>query len=108
MTFRRIGEGLAREVDRWIDDPALHEQIVLHAWQRTCGPTLAAHASDVELQGDVLHVTVADRRWKAVLEEMRGPLLRRLRAELGESAVRELRIELGGDQPPGEEPARKR
>lgn len=108
MGFRRVGDGLGRAVTGWIDDPRLHEQVVHQAWERTCGPTLAAHARAVQVQDGVLTVAVEDRRWRAVILEMRETLLHRLREELGAGAVREVRLAPPGAQPPGEEPAPRR
>lgn len=65
------------------------------AWKHIVGERLGSQAVAVQLQNKKLVVVVEDRIWQRQLEQMRGQLLFRLNALLGQTLVKsiELRID---------------
>jgi predicted nucleic acid-binding Zn ribbon protein len=71
------------------------EAACMAAWKHIVGPGLVSHAVPVQLQNQKLIVAVEDSIWQRQLEQMRGQLLYRLNALLGQPLVKsiELRID---------------
>ncbi len=71
------------------------EAACLAAWKHAVGEGLSSHAVPVQLQSKALVVVVEDNIWQKQLEQMRGQLLFRLNAVLGQSFVKsiELRVD---------------
>jgi hypothetical protein len=71
------------------------EAACVAAWRHAVGEGLSSHAVPVQLQNQTLVVVVADNVWKKQLEQMRGQLLFRLNAVLGQTLVKsiELRVD---------------
>jgi hypothetical protein len=65
------------------------------AWKHAVGEGLSSNAVPVELRNQTLVVAVADNLWQKQLEQMRGQLLFRLNAVLGQPLIKliELRID---------------
>jgi predicted nucleic acid-binding Zn ribbon protein len=62
------------------------------AWSVAVGPAIA-RATSVELRGTELVVTARDARWSPEIHRAADTILARLRALLGDQAVRTLRVE---------------
>src|SRR6266480_4877335 len=60
------------------------------AWKHAVGEGLSSHAAPLELQLKTLIVVVGDNIWKTQLEQMRGQLLFRLNAVLGQELVKSI------------------
>jgi hypothetical protein len=71
------------------------EAACVAAWKHAVGEGLSNNAVPVQLQNHTLVVVVADNIWKKQLEQMRGQLLFRLNAVLGQTLVKaiELRVD---------------
>jgi hypothetical protein len=71
------------------------EAACVAAWRHAVGEGLSSHAVPIQLQNQTLVVVVADNIWKKQLEQMRGQLLSRLNAVLGQTLVKsiELRVD---------------
>src|SRR5712691_1594948 len=71
------------------------EAACLAAWKHAVGEGLSSHAVPVQLQSKALVVVVEDNIWQKQLEQMRGQLLFRLNAVLGQPLVKsiELRVD---------------
>jgi predicted nucleic acid-binding Zn ribbon protein len=71
------------------------EAACIAAWNHAVGEGLRSHAVPVQLQNQTLVVAVADEIWQKQLESMRGQLLFRLNAVLGQALVKsiELRVD---------------
>jgi hypothetical protein len=73
------------------------EAACVAAWKHAVGEGLSSHAVPIQLQNQTLVVVVADNIWKKQLEHMRGQLLFRLNAVLGQTLVKsiDLRVDPG-------------
>jgi predicted nucleic acid-binding Zn ribbon protein len=71
------------------------EAACVAAWKHAVGEGLSSHAVPIQLQNQTLVVVVADNLWKKQLQQMRGQLLFRLNAVLGQTLVKsiELRVD---------------
>ena len=71
------------------------EAACVAAWKHAVGEGLISHAVPVQLQNKTLVIVVEDDIWKRQLEQIRGQLLFRLNAVLGQALVKsiELRID---------------
>ena len=71
------------------------EAACIAAWKHIVGEGLNSHAVAMQLQSRKLVVVVEDSIWQGQLEQMRGQLLFRLSAVLGQTLVKsiELRID---------------
>lgn len=71
------------------------EAACIAAWKHAVGEGISNHAVPVQLQKKTLVVVVEDNIWQKQLEQMRGQLLFRLNAVLGQSLVKsiELRVD---------------
>jgi hypothetical protein len=68
------------------------EAACVAAWKHAVGPGLSSHAVPVQFQNKTLVVAVADRIWQKQLEQLRGQLLFRLNAILGQANVKSMEI----------------
>ena len=75
--------------------PATTLARVQEVWERTVGPVIAASACPTAERDGVLTITCAASVWAQELDLMAGELLQRLNAQLGTSAVRQLRCRTG-------------
>lgn len=66
------------------------EAACLVAWRHAVGDGLSSHAAPLELKSKTLVVVVADNIWKTQLEQMRGQLLFRLNAVMGQELVKSI------------------
>ena len=64
------------------------------AWKHAVGATLATHAVPIGLEQQTLLVAVTDNVWKQQLERMRGHLLQRLNAVLGQPLVKAIDLQI--------------
>ncbi|HEV7475748.1 MAG TPA: DUF721 domain-containing protein [Pyrinomonadaceae bacterium] len=73
----------------------VREAACIAAWKQAVGAGLSNHAVPIQLLQQRLVVVVADKMWLRQLEQMRGQLLHRLNAVLGQPLVKsiELRID---------------
>ncbi|TMA22452.1 MAG: DUF721 domain-containing protein [Deltaproteobacteria bacterium] len=62
--------------------------IPLQAWMDAVGPFLSARTRPTALSRGILHVAVADHRWRDQIDAARALILRRLNARLGPGTVR--------------------
>lgn len=77
------------------DSEEVREAACIAAWKQAVGEGLSGHAIPTQLSHQTLVVVVADKIWHRQLEQMRGQLLYRLNAVLGQSLVKliELRVD---------------
>jgi predicted nucleic acid-binding Zn ribbon protein len=68
------------------------------AWRGVVGAQLAARAEPVSERGRTVTIECADPVWADELDLMGEQLLRRLRAELGQTAPEALRFRVNGDR----------
>jgi hypothetical protein len=73
----------------------VREAACIAAWKQAVGEGLSSHAIPIQLLQQRLIVVVADNIWLRQLEQMRGQLLYRLNAVLGQPLVTsiELRVD---------------
>src|SRR5205823_660224 len=76
--------------------------IPLQAWMDAVGPSLSARTRPTALSRGILHVAVADHRWRDQIDAARALILRRLNAGLGPGTVRGFQF---GPLPPLAAPA---
>jgi predicted nucleic acid-binding Zn ribbon protein len=69
------------------------------AWPRAVGPRLAAHTRAARLQDGVLTIEARSASWLNEVSLRRETVLARLREEMPQSSIRELRFRLGGGFP---------
>ncbi len=62
------------------------------AWKQAVGDGLSAHAIPIQLLNQTLVVVVADNIWLRQLEQLRGQLLYRLNAMLGQPLVTSIEL----------------
>lgn len=76
------------------DSEEVAEAACVAAWKHAVGPGLSSHAVPVQFQARTLVVAVADRIWQKQLEQLRGQLLFRLNAILGQANVKTIEISI--------------
>ena len=69
----------------------LSDEKVAFAWRTAVGPAVDK-ATSVELRDRVLHVRVRDAAWQREVEHAAGVIRTRLATMLGESVIREIRV----------------
>jgi|SRR5882672_2396036 len=71
------------------------EAACIAAWRHAVGEGLSSHAVPIRFHNQTLVVAVGDNIWKKQLEQMRGQLLFKLNAVLGQPLVKsiELRVD---------------
>jgi hypothetical protein len=62
--------------------------IPLRAWMDAVGPSLSTRTRPTALSRGILHLAVADHRWRDQIDAARALILRRLNACLGAGTVR--------------------
>ncbi|HEV7684303.1 MAG TPA: DUF721 domain-containing protein [Pyrinomonadaceae bacterium] len=72
------------------DSEEVAEAACVAAWKHAVGEGLSSHAIPIQLQRHVLVVAVADNVWQKQLQHMRGQLLFRLNAVLGQPLVKSI------------------
>ncbi len=65
---------------------------VFAQWARIVGPDLAAHTAPERLDGAELVVAADSTAWATQLRLLAGELIRRLDLELGQGAIRRVRV----------------
>lgn len=65
----------------------VREAACIAAWRQAVGEALSGHAVPIQLLNQTLVVVVADNIWLRQLEQLRGQLLYRLNAMLGQPLV---------------------
>lgn len=90
MGFQRIGAGLRGLVARWVDDPELERSLVQQAWEEAAGDAIARRTRLQGYEDGVLRVRVTDPAWEDSIRDMRGRLLERLEAALGDRAPKRI------------------
>ena len=72
----------------------LDRRLPAQLWDEAVGAGIARHARPTVLVAGVLHVLVADHRWRDQLDAMRTMLIARLNERLGRPLVRNLQFGL--------------
>ena len=72
----------------------LDRRLPAQVWDEAVGAELSKRARPTVLVGGVLHVLVADHRWRDQLDAMRSMLIGRINQRVGRALVRELRFGL--------------
>ncbi len=70
------------------------EAVCVAAWKHAVGDVLNSHAVPVQLQDQTLVVAVSDNIWQRQLEQLRGQLLFRLNAVLGQQTVKSIEVRI--------------
>lgn len=70
----------------------VREAACIAAWKKAVGEALSGHAIPIQLLNQTLVVVVADNIWLRQLEQLRGQLLHRLNAMLGQSLVKSIEL----------------
>ncbi len=86
VTKAMLGLGLGERV---------REAEVLQAWKEIAGEFLATHSQPNRLRDGVLYVRVLQPSIHYELEQMRRPILEKLKARFGARTVREIRFRAG-------------
>ena len=68
------------------------EAVCMSAWKHAVGDVLSNHAVPVQLQDRTLLIAVSDHIWQQQLEQLRGQLLFRLNAVLGQQTVKAIEV----------------
>lgn len=68
------------------------EAVCVSAWKHAVGDVLNSHAVPVQLKDRTLVIAVSDHIWQRQLEQLRGQLLFRLNAVLGQQTVRAIEV----------------
>jgi predicted nucleic acid-binding Zn ribbon protein len=76
-------------------DEGIDEERLRAVWGRVAGEMVARHTSPDSLKRGCLTLKVLQPAMRFQLEQMKGRLLRNLRAELGEDVVKSIRFSLG-------------
>lgn len=76
------------------DSEEVAEAACFAAWKHILGEQLGNHAVPVQLDKKKLVVVVEDRIWQRQLEQMRGHLLFRLNALLGQSLIKSIELRI--------------
>lgn len=70
----------------------VREAACIAAWKKAVGEALSVHAIPIQLLNQTLVVVVADNIWLRQLEQLRGQLLYRLNAMLGQPLVTSIEL----------------
>jgi predicted nucleic acid-binding Zn ribbon protein len=70
----------------------VREAACIAAWKKAVGEALSGHAIPIQLLNQTLVVVVADNIWLRQLEQLRGQLLHRLNAMLGQPLVKSIEL----------------
>ena len=73
----------------------VREAEVLQAWKEIAGEFLATHSSPSRLKDGVLYVRVLQPSIHFELEQMRRPIIEKLKVRFGARTVREIRFRAG-------------
>lgn len=68
------------------------EAVCMSAWKHAVGDVLNSHAVPIQLHDQTLVVAVSDNIWQRQLEQLRGQLLFRLNAVLGQQTVKAIEV----------------
>lgn len=88
----RLGAAMSQALERQGMARRIREQEVLLRWEELVGSAIANHATPERFRNGVLWVNVTDAAWRQELHLMRGGLVGRINAALGEEIVQELRL----------------
>jgi predicted nucleic acid-binding Zn ribbon protein len=78
--------------------PEVAEAACISAWKHAVGDLLATRAIPLQLHGKTLAIIVQDSIWQKQLEQMRGHLLFRLNAVLGQALVDSLEFRVDAER----------
>jgi hypothetical protein len=70
------------------------EAVCVSAWKYVVGEALNSHTEPVQLKDQTLVIAVQDNIWQKQLEQLRGQLLFRLNAVLGQKAVKSIEVSI--------------
>ena len=73
----------------------LHESQVHQFWAQIVGSDVALHAHPVSLQNGLLEVAVDQPIWHQELRPHKALMLQKIRARIGQNAVRDIRFRIG-------------
>lgn len=87
-----FGKALHESLERQGLVRRIREEEVLQRWDEIVGRAIANHARPTRLRSGVLWLEVTDATWRQELHMMRGGLVEKINAALGESVVQEIRL----------------
>ena len=91
-----VGAVLGRVLEHTAWGRRVSEGRVLLLWKDAVGETVAAHTRPVRMRDGTLVVSAEDSVWKQEIGFLRGDILQKLNLRMGEPAVREIKIVIGG------------
>ncbi|HXX47371.1 MAG TPA: DUF721 domain-containing protein [Myxococcota bacterium] len=96
---RGSSESLAALLPKLLDEVGLGATAqavqVIRAWDEALGPDFRAHCRPDGVRNGVIHARVRDSAWMQRIQLEKPRIFARLRASLGDSAPRELRLRIG-------------
>jgi predicted nucleic acid-binding Zn ribbon protein len=96
---RGAAESLAALLPKLLDEVGLGATAqavqVIRAWDEALGAEFRAHCRPDGVRNGVIHARVRDSAWMQRIQLEKPRIFARLRAILGESAPRELRLRIG-------------
>ena len=96
---RGSSESLAALLPKLLDEVGLGATAqavqVIRAWDEALGPDFRAHCRPDGVRNGVIHARVRDSGWMQRIQLEKPRIFARLRAILGESAPKELRLRIG-------------
>jgi predicted nucleic acid-binding Zn ribbon protein len=94
-TPESVGDLLPRLLDEVGLGATAKAVAVIRAWDEAVGPEFALHCRPDGVRNGVIHARVRDSSWMQALQLERPAIFARLRALLGESAPRDMRLRIG-------------
>jgi hypothetical protein len=95
----RLGEVLGHYFKRSGLSGKIQEQKILEAWERAVGEPIADRTQPIGVKNRVLQVKVTNSVWMQQLQFMKGLILQKLREQIGDHLLQDLRFFIGEVEP---------
>jgi predicted nucleic acid-binding Zn ribbon protein len=88
----KIGNVILQTLNRMGFAERLQRQTAVMRWQEMVGDTIAAETEALRIEGSTLVVRVHRAAWRQQLTYLKEGLLVKLKAELGEDSIKDIRF----------------